>query len=213
MIIGFFLANAAVLCLAIVAFQNQPSAPPMIQGVFLPEAQELPEFSLVDHHNQSFSNADLRGKWHIVSYGFTTCPDVCPTTLAQLAQVKSLLGDRASDIKVLFYTVDHQRDTPEKMANYVRFFHPDFIGLTRPTDSTSAHLGFEQGLGIAAQLTPTENESDGDDYDVAHGINLLLINPQGQLQAILKPSSDAQRNKVFEAQTIYRDVISVIAAT
>jgi protein SCO1/2 len=209
MIIGFFIANAAIVCLAVAISYSQPSAPPVIQGVFLPQAQDLPDFSLVDHHNQAFNNTNLLGKWHIVSYGFTTCPDVCPTTLVQLAQVQSLLGARASDIQVLFYTVDHQRDTPEQMASYISFFHPDFVGLTHSVEDTDKYLGFEQGLGIAAQLTPT-GAPDGDDYDVAHGINLLLLNPQGQLQAILKPSSDEQRNKVFEAQTVYQDVMSII---
>ncbi|MFT6051640.1 MAG: protein SCO1/2 [Halioglobus sp.] len=211
MIIGFFIANAAIVCLAVALLYSQPSAPPIIQGVFLPQAQDLPDFSLLDHQNQAFNNTDLLGKWHIVSYGFTTCPDICPTTLAQLAQVQSLLGARASDIQVLFYTVDHQRDTPEQMASYVSFFHPDFVGLTHSDEDTDEFLGFEQGLGITAQLTPT-GTPDANDYNVAHGINLLLINPQAQLQAILKPGLDAQRNKVFDGQTIYQDVISVINA-
>ena len=212
MIIGFLLANAAVLCIAVLVLQSQPKTPPVIQGVFLPQARELPSFTVVDHHNQAFSNDHLLGKWHLVSYGFTTCPDICPTTLAQLVQVQSLLREHVPDIQILFYTVDHQRDTPAQMASYVSFFDTDFIGLTHSAEDDGAYLGFEQGLGIAAQLTPT-GAPDGNEYNVAHGINLLLLNPQGQLQAILKPSLDDQRNKVFEAQTVYQDVISVIEAT
>ena len=212
MIIGFLLANMAVLGIAVLVLQAQPKTPPVIQGVFLPQARELPSFTLLDHHNKAFTNDQLLGKWHLVSYGFTTCPDICPTTLAQLVQVRSLLREQIPDLQILFYTVDHQRDTPEKMASYVSFFDTDFIGLTHPTGDADAYLGFEQGLGIAAQLTPT-GAPEGNEYDVAHGINLLLLNPQGKLQAILKPSLDGQRNKVFEAQTIYQDVISVIEAS
>ena len=212
MILGFLLANAAVICIAIIVQQSQPQTPPVIQGVYLPQARDLPDFTVLDHQSQTFSNADLLGKWHLVSYGFTTCPDICPTTLAQLARVKALLGENADDVQVLFYTVDHQRDTPKQMASYVGFFHPNFIGLTHLDDGANPHLGFEQGLGISAMLTPTANESDGDAYDVAHGVNLLLLNPQGQLKAILKPGADHQNNKVFDAQTIYKDITLVIDA-
>ena len=92
MIIGFVLANTAIIAVASLVLFNQPQSPPAIQGVLLLEARDLPPFRLLDHHNQDFSNRDLLGAWHLISYGFTTCPDVCPTTLAQLAQVKALLN-------------------------------------------------------------------------------------------------------------------------
>jgi len=85
MIAGFVTANLIIVVVAVVAWQLRPPAPPLIQGVLLPEARPLEEFELLDHQGQAFTNADLRGRWHLVSYGFTTCPDVCPTTLSQLA--------------------------------------------------------------------------------------------------------------------------------
>ena len=131
---------------------NRPDSPPLIQGVLLPEGRELQPFSLLDHHNEAFTNEDLKGRWHLVSYGFTTCPDICPTTLSQLAGVAAQLEQHGgADLRFLFYTVDHRRDTVSQMATYMPFFHPDFVGLTHLDDSNNPHLPFEQEPGIVAQ--------------------------------------------------------------
>lgn len=213
MIIGFVLANTAIIAVAGLVLLNKPASPPSIQGVVLLQARDLPPFRLLDHHNRDFSNRDLLGAWHLISYGFTTCPDVCPTTLAQLAQVKALLNENGDDLPILFYTVDHRRDTVGQLASYMPFFHAEFIGLTHLDSDDNLHLPFEEGLGIVAELTPTEqNPNDSADqqaYQVSHGVTLFLLNPQGQLQAILKPGTDKQRNKVFDAHTIYKDYLQV----
>jgi len=216
MITGFVLANTAIVVIIALVLLNKPESPPVIQGVVLPDAQSIPKFSLLDHHNQPFGNADLLGQWHLISYGFTTCPDVCPTTLAQLAQLKELLKQSGDELNILFYTVDHRRDTVTQLAAYMPFFHPEFTGLTHLDSNDNQHLPFEKGLGIAAILTPTGQKSDeGDsgeqDYQVSHGVTLFLLNPQGQLQAILKPGSDEVRNKVFDAHTIYNDFLKIRA--
>ena len=207
MIAGFVLANTAIFLVAWLVLASRPTAPPSIQGVLLPEARDLPPFSLLDHRNRTFSNADLQGQWHLVSYGFTTCPDICPTTLAELARFKTQLEENGDQLQILFYSVDHQRDTPQQLASYMPFFHADFIGLTYLDGNGDQHLPFEQGLGIAAQLIPDEDDSGGESYQVVHGVTLFLLNPRGQLQAILKPGADQHRNKVFDADTIYKDFL------
>ncbi|HCD57056.1 MAG TPA: hypothetical protein DEQ90_16655, partial [Halieaceae bacterium] len=85
MLLGFVLANSAIAAVAATLFLNRPLPPPQIQGVLLPESRELARFVLTDHRGDAFSNSDLEGRWHLVSYGFTSCPDVCPATLAELA--------------------------------------------------------------------------------------------------------------------------------
>ncbi len=212
MIVGFVLANTAIFVVAGFVLLNKPDSPPAIQGVFLPEAQNIPPFSLLNQHNRAFSNKDLLGQWQLVSYGFTTCPDICPTTLAQLARLDALLKESGDELRILFYSVDHQRDTVTQLASYMPFFHPDFIGLTHLDDSGEQHLPFEQGLGISAQLIPAQDSSGGNNYQVVHGVTLFLLNPRGQLQAILKPGTDSQRNKVFDPEMIYRDFLRVRAA-
>ncbi|MDX1736434.1 MAG: SCO family protein, partial [Halioglobus sp.] len=106
MLAGFAGANAIILLVALLVWQGRPPSPPLIQGVLLPQARSVADFELIDHNDRGFTNADLQGRWHLVSYGFTTCPDICPTTLSQLAQVaEQLQGSGAGledDLRVVF---------------------------------------------------------------------------------------------------------------
>jgi len=213
MLIGFLLANTAIVAVAVMVLLNRPDSPPLIQGVLLPDGLELQGFNLLDHHNQPFTNADLKGRWHLISYGFTTCPDICPTTLSLLAIVASRLQQHDSaGLRFLFYTVDHRRDTVSQMASYVPFFHPDFVGLTHLDNSKNPHLPFEQSLGIAAQLVPIiepAGDPDANDYQVSHGVTLFLINPEGRLQAIFEPDKGLPGTHTFDADKILRDYLAI----
>ena len=212
MLVGFLLANMAIAVVAALVLLNRPATPPQVQGVLLTEARKLPDFQLLDHNNRVFTNKDLIGQWDLVSYGYTTCPDVCPTTLSQLAIVNRHLKEQGrSDLRVLFYTVDHQRDTVAQMASYVPYFDPDFIGLTH-LDDNDLYLPFEQGLGIVAQLLPetgTDIEPGSNDYKVVHGVKLFLINPKGKLQAILEPDNSLRGTHNFDADTVLRDYLAI----
>jgi protein SCO1 len=213
MLTGFLLANIAIAVTAALVLLNRPASPPQIQGVLLPQARELPAFRLLDHHNLVFTNENLKGRWHLVAYGYTTCPDICPTTLSQLAIVTRQLENQGrSDLRVLFYTVDYRRDTVAQLASYVPFFHPDFIGLTHVDDSDNPHLPFEQGLGIVARLVPaTGHDIDpaANEYQVLHGVTLFLINPKGELQAIFEPDKSLSGTQSFNADTVLRDYLAI----
>ena len=82
---GFVLANIAIIAVASAVYMHRPTPPPQIQGVLLSQASPLPAFSLLDQNGATFTNSDLLGRWHLVTYGFTTCPDICPTTLSELS--------------------------------------------------------------------------------------------------------------------------------
>ena len=213
MLAGILLANLAIVVVAALVLFNRPSAPPQIQGVLLPQAKALPEFRLLDHHNQPFTNSDLKGHWTLVSYGFTTCPDICPTTLSQLAVVARALREQGrSDMRVLFYSVDHRRDTVAQMASYITFFDPEFVGLTHVDESDNPHLPFEQGLGIVAQLLPATGpdvDPADNEYQVNHGVTLFLINPKGALQAIFTPDSGLAGSQSFNPDTVLRDYLAI----
>jgi protein SCO1/2 len=117
-----------------------------------------------------------------------------------------------SDLRVLFYSVDHRRDTVAQMASYVPFFHPDFIGLTHLDDSDNPHLAFEQGLGMVARLVPAtgpEIDPADNEYEVMHGVTLFLINPQGQLQAIFEPDKNRSGIPSFNPDTLLRDYLAI----
>lgn len=208
MLVGFVLANLAIIAVAAVVFTNRPAPAPRIQGVLLAQASPLPAFSLLDHRGESFSNNELQGRWHLVSYGFTTCPDICPTTLSQLSVAISRLGDRADDLDVLFYTVDHRRDTVSQMASYLPFFNEGFIGLTHLDDPDNPHLPFEQGIGIVSRLVPGEDPNVGD-YQVIHGITLFLLNPRGELQAIFEPDASRAGAHSFDPDTLVADYLAI----
>ena len=94
------------------------------------EAAIRSEFTLTDHTGARVTGNDFLGRWQLVSFGFTFCPDVCPTTLAHMAGVLDTLGETADRIAPLFITVDPDRDTPDIMADYVSAFHPRLVGLT-----------------------------------------------------------------------------------
>ncbi len=212
MFAGFALANVIAIAVAVAALTQRGNAPPLIQGVLLPEGRAIAAFELVDHHGRPFTNEQLLGRWHLVSYGFTTCPDICPTTLAQLAKVAGALRDEGVDLRVLFYTVDHRRDTVEQMAAYVPYFDDAFLGLTHRDSADNPHLPFEKSLGIVAQLVPlTDSEDDlkNNAYQVNHGVTLFLINPEGELQAIFEPGQVAPGQVHFDPEQVVDDYLAV----
>jgi protein SCO1/2 len=177
--------------------------------VLLDTPRALGEFSLLDHQGRPFDRSSLRGQWNLVAYGFTSCPDVCPTTLADLDRFLRALGaEGARDLQVLFYTVDHRRDTVQKMASYVSYFNAGFIGLTHLDEPSSRHRPFERDLGISARLVPREQAGQFS-YDVLHGVNLLLLNPDAELQAVFRPGEVAPGVRRFAVEQLVKDYLAV----
>jgi protein SCO1/2 len=211
MLLGFTLANTAMALVAAALFFNRPASPPLIQGVLLTDGRPVQDFSLLDHHGKHFTNRELLGQWHLVSYGFTTCPDICPTTLSQLSEATARLGEYEDDLQVLFYSVDHRRDTVQQLAAYLPFFSPDFVGLTHVDDPGNPHIPFEQSLGIVARLQPNlkDGSADPDDYQVQHGVTLFLLNPEGELQAIFEPDQVAPGVHAYDPERLVSDYLAV----
>ena len=109
-------------------------------GLFIFDTpRALGDFSLVDHNAEPFTQTALIGHWTLVFFGFTHCPDICPTTMAELAELKAQLADtEARDARVAMVSVDPARDTPERLAEYVPYFHPDFWALRGSLRTSSA---------------------------------------------------------------------------
>lgn len=131
--------------------------------------------ALTDHHGQARTLDDFRGKVVVVFFGFLNCPDVCPTTLAELGQVAKALGPDAAKLQVLFITVDPERDTPEVMRQYVTAFHPDFLGL-RGDAAATAQVAKE--FKIFYQKQP----QSGGGYSMDHSAGTYILDPQGRLR-------------------------------
>ncbi|MCR4297884.1 MAG: SCO family protein [Gallionella sp.] len=132
------------------------------------------DFRLTDHNGKTRTLADFRGKAVALFFGYTHCPDMCPTTLADLAQAVRLLGSDAGRVQVLFVTVDPERDTPEMMAQYVPAFHPSFLGLHGDEQATAQAT---KAFYVGYQKQPTLYG-----YNVDHSLGTFLVDPQGRVR-------------------------------
>ena len=134
------------------------------------------DFELVDHQGQRRTLADFRGKVVVLFFGYTHCPDVCPTTLAELAEAMKQLGPDARRVQVLFVTVDPDRDSQELLAKYVPAFDPTFLGLRGDADAT-ARTTKEFKLIVQKQPGATPES-----YTVDHSAGTFVFDPQGRLR-------------------------------
>ncbi|MES2684859.1 MAG: SCO family protein [Pseudomonadota bacterium] len=172
---GLVAAVAAALGLTLGVMLMKPKALSIESGTLLQPPRELPAFTLTDLNNQPFTNASLQGHWTVVFAGFTTCPDVCPTTLTLMKNVLAELGPLASEVQMLLLSIDPERDTPEKLKSYVQYFDPRFLGATGPNqelDKLARAMSF-----VYAKVPGSTPET----YTMDHSSALMLINPQGQL--------------------------------
>jgi protein SCO1/2 len=159
-----------------------PKSP--FQGIDVTGGEMGGELRLTGHDGKPRSLADFRGKVVVISFGFTHCPDVCPTTLADLAAAVKQLGGEASQVQVLFVTVDPKRDTPELLRQYVPAFHPDFIGLTG--DEAALERARKEFHVYAQVRAPKPGEEA---YSVDHSAHMYVVDRQGKLRLLLPPGS------------------------
>jgi len=142
--------------------------------------REIGEFSLLDDNSQEFTPAQLKGKWSLLFFGFTFCPDVCPATMAQLGQFYGKIKpEYAKDTQIIMVSVDPARDTPEKLHDYVRYFNPQFRGVTG--EFLPLHQ-FATSLNVPFVKTP----GSGENYQVEHSGNIIIMNPQGHYIGFFK---------------------------
>jgi protein SCO1/2 len=137
------------------------------------------DFRLTDHNGQARTMADFRGKAVAVFFGFTHCPDVCPTTLAEMKQVMEKLGNDSKRLQVLFITIDPKRDTKELLAQYVPSFNPTFLGLFGD-DAATAKVA--KDFKIIYRVQPGKTPES---YTMDHSAGTLVFDPQGQLRLFI----------------------------
>lgn len=153
------------------------------EATVLTEPMDIPEFSLTDHRGQTFTDKDLQGRWSFLFFGYTHCPDVCPTALATLNQVDKLLHNKtAVRPQTVFISVDPERDKIDHLAEYVSYFNPGFLGVTGAETQIQA---LSRPLGIAFWRAPEQDNTA--DYLIDHSASILLVNPDSQLQALISP--------------------------
>ncbi|MCW9012287.1 MAG: SCO family protein [Gammaproteobacteria bacterium] len=158
--------------------------PPKIQGVILPAAKKIKQFELFDAQKNKFSLNKLHGQWHMLFVGYTHCPDVCPTTLAVMKQVTQLMQEQnLQPPSVVFVSIDPERDTPENLAEYVKYFNEDFVGVT---GSEKELKNLAQQLAVYfKKVAGSSGDVDASDYLMDHSAAIILINPDAKLHAYL----------------------------
>lgn len=166
--------------LAVGLWSSDPVEPPQINGFVYPQPKAIAPFELTGHNGASMGPDDLKGRWSFVFFGYTHCPDVCPTTLSNLSRTQQLLeaADLDSDNQYVFVSVDPKRDTPERLADYVVHFSKRIIGVTG-SEGTLQEFTHEVGV-----LYDFPEGTEGDRYAVSHSSTLALFDPHGRLHAV-----------------------------
>ena len=178
LVIAILLAAALAAGVFVALSLQAPPAEPR-SAMVLPAPQAVPPFSLLDQHGTPIDASVFEGQWDLVFFGFTHCPDVCPTTLQVLAAARDELAARGQDPlpRIVLVSVDPERDTPEAMAQYVDYFGAGNLGITGTLEQTRA---LASGLGVYFDKQP--GTEDG--YVVDHSAAVLLIDPDGGFHAL-----------------------------
>ena len=148
------------------------------------EARVGGPFTLVNEAGETVTEADFRGRYMLIYFGFTFCPDVCPTELQVMASAIEALGPEAEKVTPVFITIDPERDTPELMARYVRLFHPRLTGLTGTPEQIAAtakawHVFYRKA----------EDQSSPEDYTMDHSSIVFLMGPEGEYLKLFGPGT------------------------
>jgi protein SCO1 len=175
----------ALLFLLLVCLVLGGCSKPQFNNIDISGASYARDFALIDAAGTSRALGDYRGKVVVLFFGYTHCPDVCPTTLAQLAQARRLLGPDAGRVQVLFVTLDPDRDTPQLLARYVQAFDPSFVGLTgSERQIEAAAREFKVFFQKVAGSTP-------DSYTLDHSSASFVFDSQGHVRLYLRDGAQA----------------------
>lgn len=155
--------------------------------VLLPQSRELPDVKLFDTEGKTFALDQLDGKWSLLFFGYTFCPDICPTTLAQLRELKSKLPEAAqNNLQLVFVSIDPQRDTAEHLKEYLNFYKAGFIGLR-------GELPAIQTLANAVSIPFIPADTSKENYTVDHSGNLVLLGPEGRQRGFIRSPLNNQK--------------------
>ena len=170
-------------------FGTRPPVRPHTDALLLHTPKLLPDFSLTDTDAASFSRAQLMGHWSLLYFGYTHCPDACPTTLAALDKMSRMFAKLPATKRprVYFISVDPKRDSPQLLKNYAMYFNPDFTGATGSLANLRA-LTTPLGVDFAYE----KPDSKGN-YGVTHSAAVILVDPQAQETALYTPPMDPRR--------------------
>jgi len=162
--------------------QKTPAEPPTISGTYLSPARPVAAFHLTDHQQKDFDIQRLQGKWSFLFFGYTHCPDVCPTTLFLFKMLAAKLQPQPelyNNTRFVFISVDPERDTTDVLARYMKYYNPDFTGLTGTPEEIK-----QFALAFGVPYFVGEHKPGQTNYTVDHSGVIILVNPKGEFQAV-----------------------------
>ncbi|TRX55137.1 SCO family protein [Thalassomonas sp. M1454] len=174
------LVSAAI---GVFVYQTQVAKQQPEHALLYQKARPLANFELTDHNGNSFTNEQLRGKWTLFFFGYTSCPDICPVTLQELNYIYPELKEITDNkIQVALVTADPKRDSQKKLNSYIRYFNEEFIALR---GGHEVLYPFARNIGLMYAIVEDSTEEN---YLVNHSASIVLTNPNGQIHAIFKPT-------------------------
>ncbi|PHN22909.1 SCO family protein [Pseudomonas sp. ICMP 561] len=155
--------------------------------ILLPQSRKLPDLTMTDQDGQPVQVNGFKDKWTLFFFGYTYCPDICPTTLAQLRQIKSELPQETlSKLRVVLVSVDPNRDTPQQLKQYLGYFDKDFVGLTGSVPDIQ-----KLANSVSIPFIPADTSKPG--YTVDHSGNLALLGPDGNQRGFIRAPFNNQK--------------------
>ena len=199
----FYVGGIVAAVIGAMLFQQINKQPMPEHALYYQQPRDIKPFELTDHNGQVFSKAQLKGKWSIVFFGYTSCPDVCPTTLQNLGFIYDDLKAIAKNSQILLVSVDPQRDTQEKLSQYIAYFNAEFIALRAGHEVL---FPFSRNLGLMYAINGEEEH-----YLVDHSASLVLINPEGKITALFKPEQEVGKVPTIDSDKLLSDYQKIIA--
>ncbi|WP_434664768.1 SCO family protein [Aeromonas sp. NJAU223] len=190
-----------VVSIMVIYYWSRPLQPE--QANYYPAGRDINPFTLVDEDGKPFTEANLHGHWTFLFLGYTYCPDICPTTLADLRAVYPELKQIAPRSQVVFVSADPKRDDSARLKGYVDFFQPEFKAVTAQHD----HLfPFVRNLGLVYSIV----EHDSKDYLIDHSASIVLISPAGKLVAVFRPQAQEGQVPHVSMATMVSDFTRIV---
>lgn len=201
-VIGFaaLVALLAGLYVALYIAPPKVTEPEYLQ--LYPQVRQIPPFEVFDQQGEVFSNAQLQGHWTLAFVGYTFCPDICPTTLAELNRVYPQLQKHQTDepVQIWFLSVDPARDTQARLKEYIQFFNSEFIATSAPH---KVLFPLVRSMGMMYSMS---GDTTQDNYLVDHSASVIVINPQGQVVGRFKPHLEPGKLAVSDGEQILADM-------
>ncbi len=208
------------LLLFLAGCQRADEKPVTEMATVLPQARAITDFQLTNYGTEDFSNANIKGQWSLFFFGYTRCPDVCPTELYMLAELIRRIDQNpqqgAQLPKVVFVSVDPQQDKPRALQDYARYYHPSILGVTGPqsvVDQLTRAMGafhervyHSNGEVLVLDTEKAVPEGLENSYLINHSASIFLVNPDGDLHAIFSAphDPDVMRRDLAAIQSAWR---------